>query len=64
MTIKKESITITVPNNTTKEEIKEIRKIFKNQYESEYKLNILISGKEEMKSVLADFLLEKVRTKL
>lgn len=62
--MKKQSITISVPNNTTLEEIKEIRQLFNEQYGIEYKLNILISGEENMKSVLADFLLERLRAKL
>lgn len=62
--MKKQSITISVPNNTTKEEIKEIRQLFNEQYGIEYKLNILISGEENMRSILADFLLERLRAKL
>ena len=63
--MKKESITISVPNNITKEEIKVIRQLFQNDKLSKsYKLNILISGEYEMKSVLADFLLERLKTRL
>ena len=63
--MKKTSITISVPNNVTKEEIQEIRQLFQNDELSKlYKLNIFISGEEDMKSVLADFLLERVRAKL
>lgn len=63
--MKKQLITISVPNNTTKEEIKEIRQLFKNdELSKSYKLNILISGEQDMRSVLADFLIERVRAKL
>lgn len=63
--MKKTFITISVPNNITKEEIKEIRQLFQNdELSKSYKLNILISGEEEMKSVLSDFLLERLRVKL
>lgn len=62
--MKKQSITISVPNNTTQEEIKEMRQLFNKQYGVEYKLNILISGEEKMKHVLANFLLERLRAKL
>ena len=45
---KKGSITITVPNNTTADEIKNIRQDFnKNELSKEYRLNIIISGIEE-----------------
>lgn len=38
-------ITISVPNNTTYEDIKEIRKQFKeSEYAKQYRLNIIISG--------------------
>lgn len=48
MTNKKESITITIPNNTTDEEIKNIRQQFKESiYSTEYKLNIIISGNSD-----------------
>lgn len=53
-------ITISVPNNTTKEEIEEIRKQFKeNKYNQEYRLNILISGTEDMKDVLKEVLISE-----
>lgn len=55
--MKKGSITISVPSTTTQEEIKEIREQFKQseQYEN-YKLNILISGNEDLKENLKNFL--------
>ena len=53
-------ITISIPNNTTKEEIEKIRKQFKeNTYDQEYRLNILISGTEDMKDVLKKVLISE-----
>lgn len=57
--MKKQSITISVPNNITKEEIKEIRQLFKEQYGTEYKLNLLISGNQDMKTVLKNIITAK-----
>lgn len=58
--MKKGYITISVPNNTTKEEIEKIRKQFKeNKYDQEYRLNILISGTEDMKDVLKKVLISE-----
>ena len=53
----KDIITISVNKNITQEEINEIRRIFKNdkQYEN-YKLNIIVSGNEDIKLSLGDFL--------
>ena len=53
----KGTITISLPSNTTPEEIKEIRTQFKQckQYK-DYKLNILISGNEDLKENLKKFL--------
>ena len=53
------TVTISVPNNTTQDEIKEIRKIFKEQY-PDYKLNILISGKQDMKITLKNIIADKI----
>lgn len=55
--MKKGIITISVPSTTTQEEIKEIRAQFKQseQYK-DYKLNILISGNEDLKENLKNFL--------
>lgn len=54
--MKKGSVTISVPSTTTTEEIKEIRKQFKkNEAMKNYKLNILISGEEELKENLYNF---------
>lgn len=57
--MKKQSITISVPNNITLEEIKEIRQLFSKQYGAEYKLNILISGNQDMKTVLKNIITAK-----
>jgi len=60
--MKKGSITISVPNNITLEKIKEIRKQFRNdELSKDYRLNILISGEEDMKVVLGGVLIEKIR---
>jgi hypothetical protein len=60
--MKKQSITISVPNNTSKEEIKEIRQLFQNdELSKSYKLNIFISGEGDMKKCLVDVLIEKIR---
>lgn len=57
--MKKQSITISVPNNTTQDDIKEIRQLFNEQHGSEYKLNILISGNQDMKTVLKNIIVTK-----
>jgi hypothetical protein len=57
--MKKQSITISVPNNITQDEIKEIRQLFNEQHGSEYKLNILISGHQDMKTVLKNIIITK-----
>ena len=57
MTDKKGNITISVPSNTTTEEIKNIRQEFnKNELSKEYKLNIIISGHAEPISNIGAFL--------
>ena len=51
------SITISVPSTTTQEEIKEIREQFKkNEAMKGYRLNILISGTEELQENLLNFI--------
>lgn len=57
--MKKQSITISVPNNITQDEIKEIRQLFNERHGSEYKLNILISGNQDMKTVLKNIIITK-----
>lgn len=55
--MKKGIITISVPSTTTQEEIKEIRAQFKQSEQYKYyKLNILISGNEDLKENLKNFL--------
>lgn len=50
------SITISVPSTTTQDELKEIREQFKkNEAMKGYRLNILISGNEELKENLYNF---------
>jgi hypothetical protein len=54
---KKSNITISVPNDTTAEDIKNIRQEFnKSELSKEYKLNIIISGCAEPISNLGAFL--------
>lgn len=54
-------ITISVPVGTTREEILEIREQFKkDSLSEEYKLNILISGNSDMKSILTNFIRNKL----
>lgn len=60
--MKKGSITISVPNDITLEEIKEIRKQFRNdELYKNYRLNILVSGEEDIKSILGNVLIERIR---
>lgn len=50
-------ITISVNKDITKEEIKEIRKIFKeDQQYADYKLNIIVSSNGKFKENLKDFI--------
>lgn len=54
-------ITISVAKNITQEEINEIREIFKNnEHYKDYKLNIIISGNEDIKATLGNFLKERL----
>jgi len=54
---KKGNITISVPNNTTKEDIKHIRKEFaQSDMSKEYRLNIIINGHADPISNLGAFL--------
>jgi protein involved in ribonucleotide reduction len=50
-------ITITVANNTTKEEMNEIRQLLKkdNKYK-DYTLNIIVSGNENFQNNLYNFI--------
>lgn len=57
----KRIITISIEKDITQEEIKEIRKQFKeNEYYKDYQLNIIVSGHEDIKENLKDFLLSKI----
>lgn len=57
MTNKKSNITISVPSDTTTDEIKKIRKEFnKSELSKEYRLNIIISGCAEPISNFGAFL--------
>ncbi len=59
---KKESMTITVPNNMTEEEIKNIRQQFKeNESYNDYRLNIIISGYDDLCQSLGCFLISTLK---
>lgn len=60
--MKKQTITISIPNNVTQEEIKEIRRMFNDQYGLNYKLNILIGGQEDIASVLKNIIVAKFKS--
>jgi hypothetical protein len=58
----KGTITISVPNDTTHEEIKQIRNEYKqSEYYKDYKLNIIISGEDDIKKALSRFLAERIK---
>lgn len=57
MTNKIGNITISVPNNTTEEDIKEIRKEYnKSELSKKYRLSIIINGDNDPVSNLGSFL--------
>ena len=57
MAKRKSYMTISVPNNTTQEEIKNIRRQFQeSEYAKDYELNIIISGHEDHIKNLGAFL--------
>ena len=57
MTKKNGNITISVPSNTTEEDIKEIRKEYnKSELSKQYRLSIIISGHDEPTNNLGTFL--------
>ena len=59
---KKGNITISVPSNTTEEDIKHIRQEFnKTEMSKEYKLNIIINGYAEPIANLSSFLASYVK---
>jgi hypothetical protein len=58
----KGTITISVPNGTTHEEIKQIRNEYKqSEHYKDYKLNIIISGEDDIKKALSRFLAERIK---
>ena len=62
MKLDKGIITISVNN---KEDIKKIRHEFsQSEYAKDYKLNILISGNEDIKTTLSNIILEEIRRNL
>ena len=59
----KRTITIYVDNNTTQNEIKNIRNKFKqSEYYQNYRLNIIVSGNQEIRTVLEQFLLSIIKS--
>ena len=50
--MEKPTIVISMPKNSTKEEIADIR----NKYKDEYKINIIISGESNPKKIIKNFL--------
>ena len=61
--MEKRIITIYVDNNTTQNEITDIRNEFKkSEYYKNYRLNIIISGNSDMKKTLEKFLLSIIKS--
>ena len=59
----KKIITISIEKDITQDEIKEIRKQFKeSEYYKDYRLNIIISGNEDIKDNLKNLLLSKIQS--
>ena len=59
----KRTITISVDKGTTQEEINEIRRRFKeSKYYTGYRLNIIISGNDDMKDNLSAFLISRLKS--
>lgn len=59
----KKIITIGVAKNTTQDEIKNIRQNFKNsELYKDHKLNIIVSGNEDIQQNLAFLLLDKIKS--
>lgn len=52
--MEKPTIVISMPKNSTKEEIADMR----NKYKEEYKVHIIISGTESPKEIMKNFLLD------
>ena len=59
----KRIVTIYVNNNTTQNEITDIRNEFKkSEYYKKYRLNIIVSGNSDMKKTLEKFLLSIIKS--
>ena len=59
----KRIITIYVDNNTTQNEIADIRNEFKkSEYYTNYHLNIIVSGNSDIKKTLEKFLLSTIKS--
>lgn len=54
--MKKDTIRISVPKNTTEEEIKTIR----DKYKDKYKVNIVVSGKTNVEEYIKDILIARI----
>lgn len=54
--MEKPTIIISLPKNSTKEDIANVRKY----YSSQYKVHIVISGNEDPKEVMKNFLMEGI----
>ena len=58
----KGSVTISVPNTTTQEELSYIRQKFKqSEYYKNYKINIIICGRDNMTKNLSSVLIAKLK---
>lgn len=61
--MKKDTITISINKPITNEEIKEIRELFKqDELYKGYKLNIIISGNDNLKDNLQNFVKAGLKT--
>lgn len=59
----KRTITISVDKDITQEEINEIRRRFKeSKYYTSYRLNIIISGNDDIKENLSAFLISRLKS--
>jgi hypothetical protein len=56
VSMKKPTIIISMPKNSTKEDIASVRKYYSEQY----KVHIIISGNEDAKEVIQNFLMEGI----
>ena len=59
----KRIITISIAKDITTDEIKAIRQAFKeSEFYKDYRLNIIVSGSEDIKENIKDVLLEKLKS--